>query len=432
MKLKPFIICLGVLLHIACPSFAQRNNVTVNPLTGTASVVIPLYEYKRGIVDMPVRLVYNATGIKPKSIEGTAGMGWQLDAGGAIVRQVRGLPDDVVKDNMYPTANDRKGWMYNTNAAKINSFGIANDNNPATCTDGTSDLNYLTTNFSDYSDTEPDIFYVNAPGLSCQLVYDQVNAQFRVLGSQDVKITYYTNSTSSLTVPGGINQFTITNNRGIKYSFGEAETITQKATDGTPVYFKNKYNQYKNGITFYNNWHLISMLDDSQSGVRLTYTAAHDQYSTDPVNLYMPGATSATLQYNIRQTVTPKILATIQANYSTDMAADVLSFNWNWLSTATYFNNEDGKYHQYGTGATVINGISGAGLQLSFSYDSPDDGDPVYGSQYKRYYLRNVYDSRCSSPINYNFRYAGELNYTTGSSSYQSTLPDSSTKKVDY
>lgn len=428
MNNRTLLLFFFGLLLFAGPAIAQKNNVNVNPLTGTANVVFPLYEFKRGQVDVPINISYAASGIKPKDVEGTAGMGWQFNAGGQITRQVRGLPDDCLKDN---TNLDRKGWMNNTNATKINSFSIANDNNPATCTDGTNDVNYINTNFADLSDTEPDIFYVNAPGLSCQLVYDQVNSHFRLMDHQDVTIAYAANLPTAASLPGAITSFTLTNDKGVRYIFDSPDLVVQTTKDGTPTYYKNKYDQYKNGISFFNNWHLTSILDDNGSGVTFQYNfAAHFRDSTDPVSLYTPGASTPTLQYNVSQRVTPQLLSVIRNVYNGQIA-DVLNFTWWWSSTASYFNTEDGKYHEYGTGANLIKKIDGAGMQLEFYYDAPDDGDPVYGSQYKRYFLRSFSDYRCGSPINYSFRYAGE-NYTPGTTSYQSTLPDSSTKKIDY
>lgn len=169
-------------------AFAQNNIVQVDHLTGTANVRVPLFTIANGEVSVPVSLVYSGTGIKPKDTEGTAGMGWDLDAGGTITREVRGLPDDCKKDR---AGNDRVGWLYNTNGTKINNFSLANDNNSSTCADETADLNYINSNFSDLSDTEPDIFFVNAPGLSFKMIIDN-NHVVRTIPYMDVKISYTT------------------------------------------------------------------------------------------------------------------------------------------------------------------------------------------------------------------------------------------------
>lgn len=96
-----------------------QNNVGVNLSTGTAHVSIPVYTMVRGGVAVPVSLEYDAKGLRIGEIEGLVGSGWQLNAGGAITRNLRDLPDDIKADQ---SSNARVGWMFNTNATKINSF----------------------------------------------------------------------------------------------------------------------------------------------------------------------------------------------------------------------------------------------------------------------------------------------------------------------
>lgn len=416
----PFIINL---FFFSFYSFAQKQVVNVNPLTGTANVIIPVYQINRGQVSFPINLVYSATGVKPKDVEGTAGMGWQLQAGGQIQRQVRGLPDDVMKDNL---GNSELGWMYitSTTATKVTTFSIANDNNPATCGDDTTDINYINNYFGYAKDTEPDIFYVNAPGLSCELVFDKVSGKFKPVNYQDLVITY-TAYTSTDTYAGQITGFTITNDKGIRYNFSLPEQTRETAYVGTATYLKNTYVRYQNGITYFNSWHLTSILDDEGNGVILNYSAAPARYGTDPVSLYMPGTTTPTLQYQISTAVTPEILTSVYGNYDVDNPSDVLTFTWN---TNTFTPGANG-----GTGQTVITSISGVGSTWNFHYESLTF-NPQPSTIYVRDFLTefsqsslSVPNPTSSSPIDYQFSYNGE-NLSNGSV----TLPDSSTTKLDY
>jgi len=119
--LLSFVVLTG-LLFSGWTSYAQ-SVVNVDPLTGAGSVVIPIYSLSSGQVSLPVSLTYTGNGVKPKDVEGSAGMGWQLQAGGQISRVVRGLPDDVTKDN---AGNQRLGWMspLDTAANLINGFTV--------------------------------------------------------------------------------------------------------------------------------------------------------------------------------------------------------------------------------------------------------------------------------------------------------------------
>jgi hypothetical protein len=84
------------------------NNASLDDVdmaTGTLKVGIPLYEIKVNDISVPITLNYTATGIKVGQEAGPAGMGWELNAGGKIIRNVQGtvdvselpkLPDEVL------------------------------------------------------------------------------------------------------------------------------------------------------------------------------------------------------------------------------------------------------------------------------------------------------------------------------------------------
>ncbi|SDQ01651.1 PKD domain-containing protein [Mucilaginibacter sp. OK268] len=406
--MKKFLFLLPVLsLFLFCPTLFAQYQVGVNPLTGTANVAIPVYQINKGSVSVPVTLVYGGRGIKPKDVESSAGIGWYLSAGGQVSRELRGLPDDCQKDN---SGNARLGWLYNNNGNGISNFSIANDNTTNTCTDETADINYINTNFTGYSDTEPDIFNVSAPGLSCQLVLDKSHV-FKALSYQDLKIEY------SIDV-FGISSFTITNNKGTKYIFTLREQVTQIAlptTSTTVTYFGNAYKQYQYGINFFNNWYLTSITDANGNTVSLNYTVGPDRTSNNPVELFIGGSTTKSTQYTIQQTAQQKILSSISNG------TDQLTFNW-----------QSNDYGAGGTNLSYISSVSGMGRSFQFTYSLV--AFPRTGSgNYYRVFLRGVNDSGCSSPINYNFTYNGETGVKTATgTTYTTTLSDSSSTFTDY
>lgn len=391
---------------------AQNNNVSVDPLTGTANVVIPVYTIKSGQVILPISLSYRATGVKPKDVEGTAGMNWQLNAGGQISRLVRGLPDDCTKDN---ANNLTYGWMStnDTYPTYISGFTIQNDGNNSTCTDETNDITYINNFFPYNNDSEPDMFYVNAPGLSCQLVYDKSTSQFKPVSYQDLKIS------TSLFSNGNILSFSITNDKGITYVFGNPEYITQTTSGGSQTYFTTKYKQYQHGITYADSWYLTNMTDATGNGVQLSYTTASPRTGNDNVSLYVSGATTASLQYIITQTVTPATLQNIMTtNVSGGSQPVSVGFTWILASWGAASGGTSG------TNQTVISSITAPGRNFTFNYS----GVP-HNSGYVRYFLRNFNDAGCSSPVNYNFSYYGE---TQSGTNYTTALPDSTTFQQDY
>ncbi|HTE01719.1 MAG TPA: PKD domain-containing protein [Mucilaginibacter sp.] len=413
MNIKFIILYFLCVLFIA-QSFAQ--GVNVNPSTGSASTVIPIYSIASGQVSMPVSLVYSGSGVKVKDVEGNAGMNWQLVTGGQVSRQVRGLPDDVSKDTV---GNARLGWMNasNTAVAAINSFTIAN-NGGLTCANETTDISYINSHFPTNYDTEPDIFYVNAPGLSCQLVYDPGTSKFHSVNQQDLVITYTTYSSPGRYL-GTITSFTIKNDKGITYTFSTPEYMVEGTNGGSANFLATKYNQYLNGIYFADSWYLTTISDQSGNAIQLNYTTALPRYSIDPVMLYVGGSTSASLQYYVKKTLYAKILSNITATNANSTAQHIsVSFAW----TSINYQNLGG------TGQTVISSITAPGRNISFVYS------PVSASTgYVRYFLRNVSDAGCSSPINYIFKYVGETQGPLGVlATYTTILPDSASTKVDY
>jgi hypothetical protein len=241
---KPFVLFLLACLLFCTGAFAQ---VSVNPLIGSASVVIPVYSAQRGSMSFSINLVYTGgQGVKPTDIESTAGIGWQIQAGGQISRLVRGLPDDSEADS---TGATKTGWMYNTNQSAINFFTLANTG-VLNCTNEATDYNYIMDHFPITRDTEPDLFFVSAPGLSCQLVWNQATGKFQPVSYQDLAISYTTNATTH-----AITGFTITNDRGIKYVFSIMEEASRKITGTSVNYMPNIYAQYQHRINYNDAWY---------------------------------------------------------------------------------------------------------------------------------------------------------------------------------
>ena len=66
----------------------------VNETAGTPNITVPLHEVRSGSLAMPLSLSYHASGMRVTDQASWAGLGWALNAGGVITRQVRGLADE--------------------------------------------------------------------------------------------------------------------------------------------------------------------------------------------------------------------------------------------------------------------------------------------------------------------------------------------------
>jgi len=384
------------------PVFAQNQLVGVNNFTGTPVVNIPLFDVRCGSLSAPVNLIYSNNGIKVKDTEGSAGIGWNIMAGGEIARKVRGLPDDYRE-----STGTRVGWLYST--ANINGFIPQNDNNSGTCTDETADVNNLTAGFYGSVDTEPDQFYVNAPGLSCQLVLDNTGT-FRVMPYQDVRISVVKDSPT-----GQIRTITVTNDKGVSYQFGgvkldgtlAVDYVSKKTTTSasTISYFNRYYNQYAGGVSHRTSWKLLKMSDAKGDQIIFDYDKERIASKT-PLSLILGSATVATAQFTTAETTDMQVLKNIKVSFDDDIISNVLTFAHIVPASASY--------------SPVISSVTGYGVTKTLSYDTYNFA--VSGGNYSRTFLRGlqVQDKY------YKFEYAGVTGYSL------IDLPDSTSKRIDY
>ncbi len=400
---------LFLALLIASTTNAQ-NNVTVNHSTGTPNVNIPFFTVRSGSLNMPVGIVYNSSGIKVKQIEGLAGMGWNLYAGGEVSRDVKGLPDDC-KKNVY--GQDRVGWLYNSNGTLIKSFIPANDGNLSTCQDEAADLSYMATSTLNTADNEPDIFYVSAPGLSLKLVFDQ-NHNLVTIPYQDIKAEYATG------IDGSITSFTLTNDEGVRYLFSEAETASKIITStGGNAFFFTDYTQYNGQINYNSSWKLKSMTDMTGNTIVLNYLSATDagasllqKHGIDPIIISQAGPSGTSVKsklYDVEETFTSKWLTKIQTGNSEKL-----------YDALTFVNGSSAS-----TGVPLVREIQGYGRTIKLTFaDANFSG--LHGN-YNRQFLGSV--ASMDKSLQYTFKYTGTVAETNGFNYIP--LPDSSSKEID-
>ncbi len=401
---------IPVLLTALCCSLfftvvvhAQRASVSVDNFSGAAGANIPIMNLQYGNISVPIGLSYNGGGVKVKEAEGSAGMGWNLYAGGQVSRQVRGLPDDVHLDLM---GEQRLGWMRNSNGSKINSFSIANDNNHGTTTDDYADYNYIQDNFLDLSDTEPDIFYVSAPGLNCKLVFDGSH-NIKTIPYQDLKVSYtvHTAGSTGWDTYGRITSFTITTPAGLTYTFDKQE-MTRKTTAsssaGTLQFFKRDYELYQNGITYASAWKLGSIADLSGHVLSFYYEALGDSRGTDVVAMRRDTGTDLTSFTTSTWTDQTRL------RLITD--DDVISYTPRNNSVVFSYTTAET------SGVSILTGISGMGTGASLNYITAKTDDIAQ----KKTFLNYV-----STGLGYTkFEYYGLSGDVIA-------LPDSLSKEID-
>ena len=80
---------------------ARHGEISPDLFTGAMAWSLPLYTYKDEDFTIPISLDYRFDGCRPTQPAGTVGMGWSLNCGGVITRQVVGLPDDYIRQVSY-------------------------------------------------------------------------------------------------------------------------------------------------------------------------------------------------------------------------------------------------------------------------------------------------------------------------------------------
>jgi hypothetical protein len=152
-------------LHQPSPTAASLGKfaeVPVGLYAGKPQVSVPLHEATGIDLSLPISLSYQGGGIKVDEIPGWAGMGWTLQAGGAITRSVQGTPDE--KSGGYTRKGDELDEYWHL------AQGGLDENDP----DFLAFVNgYLGQHIIPGGwDAQPDQFYFNFAGQSGQFVLD--------------------------------------------------------------------------------------------------------------------------------------------------------------------------------------------------------------------------------------------------------------------
>ncbi|WP_340067271.1 hypothetical protein [Ascidiimonas aurantiaca] len=187
-------------------TFTVYGTTPVNHATGVPQINIPLFTIEEDGLTLPISLSYHASGIRVDQLSGPVGLGWTLNAGGGVFRQVNDRADEI-------------GWLDSQAKGFITPNWVTN--NPLSDS-GTQDL--LTFYDAD-DDFIPDDFNYHANGLSGSFilsengeVLQEMESSERIWRHQDV---------------GQSMNFTLKDGRGNSYYFGNVkEANNTTATSG--------------------------------------------------------------------------------------------------------------------------------------------------------------------------------------------------------
>ena len=226
-------------------SLLKFTEVPVSLYTGLPNIEIPLFVIESGGVTVPISLSYHARGIKVAEIGSRVGLGWALNAGGMISRQIRDKPDE------------RNGYL-----------GIGNSNTYTTTVDSVNFFNSqtkraLTGSYNgedSYNDFVPDQYFFNTgTGLSGKFIYDYNDGEILPQNYSNVKVF-------------GKNH--IRDGKGNNFYFeesGDYDEVThsyifKEFQDNEPLPVESSYTA--------NTWHLKGIV--TQTGKSILFTYDHE------------------------------------------------------------------------------------------------------------------------------------------------------------
>ncbi|MBX2916856.1 MAG: PKD domain-containing protein [Cyclobacteriaceae bacterium] len=370
MKVRIVLSCVLLLIYIV-----QSNGQSVDYLTGRLQMSIPIGTISANDVSISLGLVHHGNKTMVAEGEDDCGVGWGLAAGGAIYREVRGLPDEIDE----PT---KKGWLYNNraNAIAVQSFIPTADDNLSVCTDEVQDWNTLEALHLNYqNDTEPDIFYVQAPGISAKFVFG-VDGLPKLLTHQDISII--------IPSSGYINSIEVKTNTGFVYTFGNGTTesrdrITRRGYKGTNASNINTLANffYGDDFSFVSTWKLVSLKGPSGTEAIYSYVPQNYSQGLSPTGGGKSYFTSDSTSYVLDIHYRFKLRAIFLKSYTA-------TFNWDFERLRS---------------VSITESVSNDKSVTNFEYHSIKDNN----SSYWRSFLRSVKQNaaNCINPLMYEFEY---------------------------
>ena len=213
-------------------AFQKVTQIPVSNYTGRANVSIPIYTIKSGNMTVPISLTYNTSGVKVADMPSNVGSNWALNAGGAVTRNVKGIDDMTYPEDIdSKTGRDEKtpaGWLYKLVYPHLIKSG------------------------NQQNDPMPDLYHVNAPGLSTQFIHDKfsetdlsttpielehhgnkIETTFNLLFQGSLTVdSGTTNDTRLNTYCYGLERLKVTSLNGVEYTFATPEIISTYGSDG--------------------------------------------------------------------------------------------------------------------------------------------------------------------------------------------------------
>ncbi len=234
--------------------------IPVGFYTGVPDISIPLYELKLENKTIPIKLSYHASGIRVSQEASSVGLGWALNAGGSIVREMRGLDDFLT--------STPKGYYYDT------TFAHWNSNNDLDQKYFDQDLPQYRSYLNGELDSEPDLFHFNFLSFAGTMFFDKIN-MYGNSSTSAKGIVLKENNYLDISIdpsPSKLNVL-IYDGDGFKYYFTPHEssaTYTVTLSDYNSTIPKNYFPQ-NSAHSEYTAWYLDSIVSPNHNRISFKY-----------------------------------------------------------------------------------------------------------------------------------------------------------------
>jgi len=392
------------------PEAAALSNFTDVPVshyTGVPNISVPIYTIKQNGIEIPISLGYHARGVMVSETAPRTGMGWSLQYGGSISRQVRARPDESTFYGYLSNSNTFINYSQNVNARTIA------DGHEVMAKDS----------YGGY-DFYPDQFSFNAGGTSGKFILDYVDGQPVIQGFGDVSISY----TREGGLTGKIDSFIIKDANGNTYYYGNSKDGTRTGRDyqdsvGMSIYNSGNVETDLPPSTtddYYSAWKLMDIETsygdlisyyyelDAGGGAHF-YRKGHDKHIED---VDTPNTLSNISNIN-------KIITRLSKITSYEKQLSKIEFNQG-RDSIVFTKSQNAREDYIGSSLDRISVYNGSNLikayNLNYSYTTSTDetnilwyfvNNPTFSKHFKRMFLSSIEEEGKNGETlpSYNFTY---------------------------
>lgn len=262
-----FLVCIlphAVLAqnqHIAYPNVAvmtpnaaalgMYSDIPVSYYVGVPEISIPLYEIDIDGFKIPITLSYHSSGIRVSQEATWVGLGWSLNAGGIISRQVNFVDDFLERDwdRLHPYV--KKGFYdcprFTTNVDSL--YELSPIQIPSWV--------FLGAGYFLTADTEPDVFSYSIPGYSGKFMFGTDKQAVLFDKSHNIRVEVVRDGTSRLVT------LKLTDGFGNQYFFDDKETTCNYLAND--ALYRNTIvpdTKYDDETKNYTTWEYIECFDN--------------------------------------------------------------------------------------------------------------------------------------------------------------------------